>query len=481
MISWGVIAEILTPRYWLTWLWTSDRRRADEVTPTTYLIDRRRSRDDKAYLITGDRCYECNRFLSWHSDNNGYCSYHNVKWASPEERRSSYQLFKNTFEMWLRSRCGGDLDEGLINTQLLTLSSYLDYAKIHTQTNSNLYDFCDDAFCDYQLVFDFLIDMRQQAQENGRTERHTPKTEVKICEALHRFIEFRKFQLPIKGIVENKYSATERMLDSYKTMVLIDHCKVSLISTAITKQDIDLTVNKFLPQYDIIINYFTQCDHVRSMENGTDIEFATSFVCAYLYSIMPEHVSMIHMVRVRDLCLDSADTVVEYSSEKRLDTELTQYVSCKDLPSPLIASACINKLQKCVTLDEKTNAIVQAYITLIRPRITKSNDYLLLSTSALGLTPQQVHERIITLVYRVTGKVTYMVDRFSEPESSTPRPQKSHAKLQIIPRRRRTSKQNLRKIKFNQVFTKKVVKRYTKNNKRFRRKLVIDLSKISQE
>lgn len=93
MISWGVIAEILTPRYWLTWLWTSDRRRADEVTPTTYLIDRRRSRDDKAYLITGDRCYECNRFLSWHSDNNGYCSYHNVKWASPEGR--FYFLFQS--------------------------------------------------------------------------------------------------------------------------------------------------------------------------------------------------------------------------------------------------------------------------------------------------------------------------------------------------------------------------------------------------
>lgn len=70
--------------------------------------------------------------------------------------------------MWLRSRCGGDLDEGMINTQLLTLSSYLDYAKIHTPAgqlrNSNLYDFCDEAFCDYQLVYDFLIDMRLQAK-----------------------------------------------------------------------------------------------------------------------------------------------------------------------------------------------------------------------------------------------------------------------------------------------------------------------------
>ena len=89
MIGWGVIAEILTPRYWLAWLWTSDRR-ADEqsttTTTTTYLIDtkRRRGRDEGAYIITGDRCHKCNRFLSWHSDNNGYCSYHNVHWVSPK-------------------------------------------------------------------------------------------------------------------------------------------------------------------------------------------------------------------------------------------------------------------------------------------------------------------------------------------------------------------------------------------------------------
>ena len=236
---------------------------------------------------------------------------------------------------------------------------------------------------------------------------HSTKKLSRITHCCHNDCLIQNVFFSCTGIVENKYSATERMLDSYKAMLLIDHCKISLISTAVTKEDIDATVNKFLPQYDIIINYFTQCDHVRSMENGTDIEFATSFLCAYLYSIMPEHVSMMHMVRVRDLCLDSsADAaVVEFSSEKHLSTELTQYVSCLDLPSPIIASACINKLQKCVTLDEKTNAIVQAYIALIRPRITKSNDYLLLSTSALGLTPQQVQERIITLVYRVTGKV----------------------------------------------------------------------------
>ena len=66
--------------------------------------------------------------------------------------------------MWLRSRCGGNLDEGLINTQLLTLSSYLDFATNHVDMKSNMYDFCDNAFCDYQMVYEFLMDMRLQAK-----------------------------------------------------------------------------------------------------------------------------------------------------------------------------------------------------------------------------------------------------------------------------------------------------------------------------
>ena len=77
-------------------------------------------------------------------------------------------------------------------------------------------------------------------------------------------------------------------------------------------------------------------------------------------------------------------------------------------------------------------------------------------------------------------QVTFMVERFSEPENSTPRPQKSHAKLQIIPRKR-TSKKELRKVKFNRVMSKKVVKRYAKNKQKLRRKLVIDLSKVKAQ
>ena len=73
-----------------------------------------------------------------------------------------------------------------------------------------------------------------------------------------------------------------------------------------------------------------------------------------------------------------------------------------------------------------------------------------------------------------------MVERFSEPENSTPRPQKSHSKLQIIPRKR-TSKQDLRKVKFNRVMSKKVVKRYAKNKQKLRRKLVIDLSNVKAQ
>ena len=81
-----------------------------------------------------------------------------------KESGKSYELFRRSFEMWLRSRCGGDIDETRINTNLLTLSSYLDFAAIHSQTTGNLYDFCDISFCDYQMVYDFLIDLRVQAK-----------------------------------------------------------------------------------------------------------------------------------------------------------------------------------------------------------------------------------------------------------------------------------------------------------------------------
>ena len=77
---------------------------------------------------------------------------------------SPYQLFKGSFEMWLRSRCGGDMDEAQIATDLLTLSSYLDYAVTRSQAGGNSYDFCDEVFCDYHMVYDFLMDMRLQAK-----------------------------------------------------------------------------------------------------------------------------------------------------------------------------------------------------------------------------------------------------------------------------------------------------------------------------
>lgn len=84
------------------------------------------------------------------------------------DKNKPYELFKGSFEMWLRSRCGGDIDEGRINTNLLTLSSYLDYALTHSQTNGNLYDFCDLSFCDYEMVYEFLIDLRSQAKVGYR-------------------------------------------------------------------------------------------------------------------------------------------------------------------------------------------------------------------------------------------------------------------------------------------------------------------------
>lgn len=74
-------------------------------------------------------------------------------------------MFKGPFEMWLRSRCGGDMNEDVISTALLTLSSYLDYALTHSRpADGNMYDFCDEVFCDYRMVYEFLMDMRAQAK-----------------------------------------------------------------------------------------------------------------------------------------------------------------------------------------------------------------------------------------------------------------------------------------------------------------------------
>lgn len=216
------------------------------------------------------------------------------------------------------------------------------------------------------------------------------------------------------GIVENRYSATERVLQAYRGMLISsEQVPLSLNSTAITRADIQQTVVHFVPQYDIIINYLDQCqDMRRTMENGCDIEFATSFLCAYLYSIMPEQLAYVHMVRVRDLYLTSDSTHInnDDTADQTDSGQLTQYISssCADVSSPVIASACINKLQKCIALDSRTKAIVNSYVTYVRPRITKSNDYLLLSGSALGLTAEQVFSRVITLVYRVTGKVRHL-------------------------------------------------------------------------
>lgn len=81
------------------------------------------------------------------------------------DRGAAYRLFRGAFEMWLRSRCGGDMDETQISTDLLTLSSYLDYAVTNTADSTrNLYELCDEAYCDYQLVYSFLLDMKQQAK-----------------------------------------------------------------------------------------------------------------------------------------------------------------------------------------------------------------------------------------------------------------------------------------------------------------------------
>lgn len=209
----------------------------------------------------------------------------------------------------------------------------------------------------------------------------------------------------IEGIIENRYSATERLLESYKVMVIAERCHEVLVSIPITYDDIDTTVRHFTPQYQIIVDFFKQCDNVKSIENGCDLDFATSFVVTYLYMLMPNHMDVVHMVRVRDI-FPSDDCDVEYSSSRLLDTELSRYVSCLDLPSPVIASACIGKMQKLMALDDEVRGIIKSYVKYIRPRLSHSNDYLLLDQTALGLTADDVRRRVTNLVYRVTGKVS---------------------------------------------------------------------------
>lgn len=187
-------------------------------------------------------------------------------------------------------------------------------------------------------------------------------------------------------------------------MLLQGQCDKVLTPDNLYLNDVDMTVETFLPQYQIIVTYYQELDPRRSLENGCDLDFATSFLALYLYRLMPDNIDYIHMVRVRDI-LPEGNCHVTYSSDKALTVELSRYVSSADLPSPTIASACISKIQKLMLIDSKVREVVMSYITYIKPRISKSNDYLLLDSSALGLSAEDVHERIVTLVYRVTGKV----------------------------------------------------------------------------
>jgi len=215
------------------------------------------------------------------------------------------------------------------------------------------------------------------------------------------------YQLTLLGIIENRYSAAERLLSDYRAALTLNQpISIDLTSTPITLADIEATVTHFTPQYDVIINYLAHCQQVRTMEKGCDIDFATSYLCAYLYRLLPEHIDYVHMVRVRDLDPPPSHTQENYTNSQSPVTP-NKYISMSaiDIPSPTIASACISKLQKSLAFDERAKAVVMAYVEYIRPRITRSNDYLLLSSSALGLTSEEVHERISTLVYRVCGKV----------------------------------------------------------------------------
>ncbi|XP_067946310.1 uncharacterized protein [Watersipora subatra] len=467
MIGWSIVS-IFKPWYWFTRLWpTTNGGTESPLFTSTDMTD-----TTDTYNITQDSCSKCNRFLSYHSKNNGYCSFHNVAWTLGTTNRS-FEMFRNPFEMWLRSRCGGDMEEGQISTNLLTLSSFMHYAETHSQAHGNAYDFCDESFCDYRMVHDFLLDMRLQAKE-----RHTVETELRICDAMQRFIEFRKFQLPIKGIIENRYSATERVLQTYKSHLLANsRGTVDLQKIAISSAGVKAAIGHFMPQFDIIIDYLQCCQNVRSMENGCDIEFTTSFLCLFLYSLMPEHLSSLHMLRVRDLHLNS-DSDAVCDDQRSAFTELPQFVSrsCEDLASPIEASACIGKLQKCLTLDEQVKAVVSSYVTFIRPRISKTNDYVLLSSSALGLTCAEVEERIVTLVYRVTGKVTNLVGRFEEeieplPMRSLPSPLKrgrvtSVTKNLTVPvKRQKTVVSSSTPRRNRRHFVKKIFNKYSMSKK----------------
>jgi len=86
------------------------------------------------------------------------------------ERPGPYSLFRNSYDMWLRSRCGGNLDEAQISSHLVALSGFLDYAMLNSPAIGNMYDFCDEAFCDYQLMFNFLEDMKLQAKVCSRRD-----------------------------------------------------------------------------------------------------------------------------------------------------------------------------------------------------------------------------------------------------------------------------------------------------------------------
>lgn len=182
---------------------------------------------------------------------------------------------------------------------------------------------------------------------------------------------------------------------------------MDLLSACVTYHDMVSTVNHFMPQFDTIIDYLYLSQKVRTREHWCDIEFVTSFLCAYLYCIMPRHLPYLHMIRVRDLYLNG-ETTPQPTGHTPLPTQ-TQYVgrSSTSLPSPVIASASISELQKTMAMDEATAAVIYSYVNFIRPRISKFNDYLLMNSSGLGLTAADVEERVRTLVYRVTGKVGF--------------------------------------------------------------------------
>lgn len=86
MLGWNVLADIFAPRNWFSWLWPGAKSKA-------FLGSLAATDDDGAptmatYLVTRDSCAKCNRFISWHSENNRYCSYHNVSWTKTSNGES---------------------------------------------------------------------------------------------------------------------------------------------------------------------------------------------------------------------------------------------------------------------------------------------------------------------------------------------------------------------------------------------------------